>query len=163
MNLSVAFLVSEAIDAAVQAATDHGIHIAVGAGNDNADACALSPARAKSPLCVVAIDFRNVKAGFSDYGPSVVIFAPGHDIESTYITTKTANMSGTSMATPHVAGLLAYHLSMYPERESEFSMDVSPAILKERVLYHATEGVIKVLDETTPNKLAYNGGGYPVW
>lgn len=48
-------------------------------------------------------------------------------------------------------------------KESEFAMDVSPAILKERVLHYATEGAIKGLDETTPNKLAYNGGGYPVW
>lgn len=107
MNFSVAFPASEAIDAAVQAATDHGIHIAVGAGNDNADACTLSPARAKSPLCVGAIDFRNVKAGFANYGPCVDIFALGYDVEPTYITTKTTHMAGTSMSSPHVAGLLS--------------------------------------------------------
>lgn len=56
-------------------------------------------------------------------------------MESTYITTKTKHTAGTSTSSPHVAGLLAYYLSTYPEKEPEFSMDVSPAVFKERVLH----------------------------
>lgn len=163
MNLSVAFPGSRAIDAAVQSAIDHGIHVAVGAGNDGKDACALSPARAKSPLCVGAIDMNNVKADVSNQGPCVDIFAPGYNVESTFITTKTAHMAGTSMSSPHVAGLLAYFLGLYPEKYLEFAMDVSPAMLKKLVLQYSTKGVIRGLDDATPNRLAYNGGGNSVW
>lgn len=163
MNLSVGFPGSKAIDAAVQAATGYGIHIAVAAGNEDKDACAVSPARANSPLCVGAIDVKNAKTDFSNHGPCVDLFAPGYDVESTFVTTKTANMAGTSMSSPHVAGLLAYFLSLYPEKESEFAMDVSPATLKEIVLQYSTKGVIKGLDKETPNRLAYNGGGKFVW
>lgn len=163
INLSIAFPGSEAIDRAVQTAIDHGIHIAVGAGNNGKDACALSPARVESPLCVGAIDLENIITDFSNRGPCVDIFAPGQDVESTFITTKTALMAGTSMSSPHVAGLLAYFLSLYPEKESEFAMDVSPAALKEIVLRHSTKNSIKGLDDKTPNRLAFNAGGNSVW
>lgn len=163
MNLSLGFPGSEAIDRAIQSVTDHGIHIAVAAGNNGDDACKWSPARAKSPLTVGAIDLNIVKTDFSSNGRCVDIFAPGKEVESTYITTKTTQMAGTPMSSPHVAGLLAYYLSLYPEKGSEIAMDISPATLKELILKHSTKGVIGGLDEETPNRLAYNGGGISVW
>lgn len=150
-----------ALDLAVNAATKAGLHVAVAAGNDNADTCTFSPARASGPITVGASDINDNKAEFSNWGSCVDIFAPGVDIVSTYIWSNTASMSGTSMASPHIAGLLSYYLSLYPEPESEYSVAVlDPATLKDKVIKYATKGVIKGLkNDGSPNLLAFNGAG----
>ncbi|KAK6457370.1 peptidase S8/S53 domain-containing protein [Scheffersomyces xylosifermentans] len=161
VNMSIGGGESPALDLAVNAATKAGLHVAVAAGNSNEDTCNSSPARATGPITVGASDVNDNKADFSNWGKCVDIFAPGVDIVSTYIWSETTSMSGTSMASPHIAGLLSYYLSLYPEPESEYSVaPLDAQTLKSKVIKYATKGVIKGLNnDGSPNLLAYNGAG----
>lgn len=89
---------------AVNAAVDAGLHFAVAAGNDNSDACDYSPAAAANAVTVGASTLSDERAYFSNYGKCVDIFAPGLNIQSTWIGSKYAinTISGTSMASPYV-------------------------------------------------------------
>lgn len=150
------------LDDAVNAAVDAGIHFAVAAGNDNADACNYSPAAAGKALTVGASAIDDSRAYFSNYGKCTDIFAPGLSIQSTWIGSNTAvnTISGTSMASPHICGLLAYYLSLQPASDSEYSMAaITPKELKSQMLDIATSGALSDLPANTPNLLAWNGGG----
>ena len=89
------------------------------------------------------------------------IFAPGLNIESTWIGSKYAinTISGTSMASPHVAGLLAYFLSLQPKSDSGFFSELKPAQLKKNMISVGSQGVLSDIPSDTPNILIYNGGG----
>ncbi|EIM80732.1 subtilisin-like serine protease [Stereum hirsutum FP-91666 SS1] len=115
-NMSLGGGKSRALDQAVNGAVDAGLHFAVAAGNDNRDACNYSPAAAEKAVTVGASTLGDERAYFSNYGKCVDIFAPGLNILSTWIGSDHAinTISGTSMASPHTAGLLAYLLSIYP-------------------------------------------------
>ncbi|PBK61282.1 hypothetical protein ARMSODRAFT_965068 [Armillaria solidipes] len=117
-NMSLGGGKSPALDAAVNKAVDAGLHFAVAAGNDNKDACNYSPASAEKAVTVGASTLSDDRAYFSNHGKCVDVFAPGLNIKSTYKGSETAvaTLSGTSMASPHVAGLLAYYLSIYPHK-----------------------------------------------
>ena len=162
-NMSLGGGKTTALDAAVNAAVDAGIHFAVAAGNDNADACRYSPAAAEKPLTVGASDLNDDRAYFSNYGKCTDIFGPGVSIQSAWIGSPYAvnTISGTSMASPHIAGLLAYYLSLQPSGDSEFSVaPITPNELKKSLISVATEGTLSGLpDSDTPNLLAWNGGG----
>lgn len=161
INMSLGGGSQDSLDLAINAATNAGIHVAVAAGNDNQDACGYSPAKANGPITVAASNIEDSKASFSNWGSCVDIFAPGEDITSTYIFGDTAVMSGTSMASPHIAGLLSYYLSLQPDINSEFSKGLlQPAVLKEKVIKFGTKGIIQgIEDAQTPNILAFNGAG----
>jgi cerevisin len=92
---------------------------------------------------------------------SLDIFAPGLNIESTWIGSKYAinTISGTSMASPHVAGLLAYFLSMQPKSDSGYFSALKPAQLKKNMIRIGSQGVLSDIPSDTPNLLIYNGGG----
>jgi cerevisin len=138
-------------------------HFAVAAGNDNADACKYSPAAAVEPLTVGASALDDSRAYFSNWGKCTDIFAPGLSIQSTWIGSKYAinTISGTSMASPHIAGLLAYYLSLQPAGDSEYAVaEITPKELKKALISVSTEGALSDLpDADTPNKLAWNGAG----
>lgn len=161
VNMLIGGGISEALDLAVNAGTNAGLHIAVAAGNEDLDACDVSPARAGGPITVGATDNADKKASFSNWGSCVDIQAPGVDILSVGIWSDTATMSGTSMATPHVTGLLSYYLSLQPGLGSEFAgmSLVTPAELKRRLIKFGTAGVVLGLDLELPNVLAFNGAG----
>ena len=114
-NMSLGGGKSPTLDKAVNGAVTSGMHFGVAAGNENQDACNVSPAGASNPVTVGASTVQDERAYFSNKGKCVDIFAPGLNILSTWNTGPTSvnTISGTSMASPHIVGLLAYLLSIY--------------------------------------------------
>ncbi|KAH8662225.1 serine protease [Xylariales sp. PMI_506] len=161
-NMSLGGGKSPALDQAVNAAVDAGLHFAVAAGNDNADACNYSPASAANAITVGASAIDDSRAYFSNYGKCVDIFGPGLNILSTWIGSNYAvnTISGTSMASPHLCGLTAYYLSLQPSSESDYGMAaITPKKLKADIIGVATKGALTDIPKDTPNLLAWNGGG----
>lgn len=163
-NMSLGGGKSPALDMAVNAAVKAGIHFAVAAGNENQDACNSSPAAAENAITVGASTLADDRAYFSNWGKCVDIFAPGLNVLSTYIgsETATATLSGTSMASPHVAGLLTYFLSLQPDSDSEYfhaAGGITPSQLKKKLIAYSTKNALGDLPEDTVNYLIYNGGG----
>lgn len=164
-NMSLGGGKSPALDMAVNAAVKAGLNFAVAAGNENQDACNTSPASAENAVTVGASTISDSRAYFSNYGKCVDIFAPGLNILSTYIgsDTATATLSGTSMASPHICGLLTYFVSLQPSADSEFftaADSVTPAQLKKNLIAYGTKDALTDIPEDTPNILAFNGAGH---
>jgi subtilisin family serine protease len=116
-NMSLGGPQNAAVDQAVRTAVADGVFFAVAAGNDGADACGHSPAAAGTTSgvdTVAATDSSDAEASWSNFGSCVDIWAPGVGIYSTYKSGSYATLSGTSMATPHVAGGAALYLSSHP-------------------------------------------------
>lgn len=109
VNMSLGGGASSTLDSAVEALVAKGITVVVAAGNSAADACNTSPARTAGALTIAASNSTDGFASFSNYGSCVDLIAPGVSITSAWIgsSTATAQISGTSMASPHVAGLVA--------------------------------------------------------
>ncbi|KAK9378232.1 peptidase S8/S53 domain-containing protein [Kockiozyma suomiensis] len=161
-NMSLGGGKSPALDMAVNAAVDMGMHFAVAAGNDNADACSYSPAAADKAITVGASTLGDERAYFSNYGKCVDVFGPGLNIQSTWIGSPYAlnTISGTSMASPHICGLMAYFVSLQPESGSEFASAVlTPAKLKANMINYATPDVLTGIPADTVNLLVFNGAG----
>lgn len=114
ITMSLETPVNSTIDRYVQKGVDRGFVMTSAAGNDSADACTSSPAHAPNGITVGSIDSSRTIAWYSNFGACVTVFAPGSDITSTWIGSKTNTISGTSMATPHVAGLAARLLQEHP-------------------------------------------------
>ncbi|EGW32935.1 uncharacterized protein SPAPADRAFT_65952 [Spathaspora passalidarum NRRL Y-27907] len=145
---------------AVNKATEAGLHIVIAAGNENINACEKSPGREAGPITVGATNSSDASSKFSKFGQCVDIFAPGEDIESTYIGPDVKISSGTSMAAPRIAGIVSYFLSLQPEIWSEFATGlIKPQDLKKRITRYGIRGKITGLDDTSRNILAFNGGG----
>ena len=161
-NMSLGGGKSVTLDLAVNAAVDAGLHFAVAAGNDNADSCNYSPAAAANAVTVGASTLADERAYFSNFGKCNDIFAPGLNILSTWKGSKYATniISGTSMASPHICGLLAYFLSLQPSKDSGYAVgDITPAKMKANMMAIATEGALTDVPSDTANILAWNGGG----
>ncbi|RSS80708.1 S8 family peptidase, partial [Streptomyces sp. WAC06614] len=115
-NMSLGGDRSPTMDRAVQRAIRAGFTVTVAAGNENRDACSGSPARVPEALTVAASDREDRRAGYSNYGRCVDLFAPGSRVTSAWmgLPSATGTMSGTSMAAPHVAGVAAQVLGAHP-------------------------------------------------
>ncbi|KAF8063398.1 serine protease [Lyophyllum atratum] len=150
VSMSLGGSASTAMDNAVASLTAGGVHVAVAAGNSNVDAGTTSPARAPSAVTVGASTIADARASFSNYGSVVDIFAPGQNVISSWIGSSTAtnNISGTSMATPHIAGLIAYFIGR--------SGNVSPATMSANIKTLSLKGVLSGIPSGTINDLAHN-------
>lgn len=152
INVSLAFPVSQALNQGFAAAYSAGVLAVVGAANDGKDASGKSPASEPTAITVGAVDWQKNAAEWSNYGPLVDIFAPGVDVSSLYKDEGVVGIvSGTSMASPHVAGLAVY-------LKGKEDLD-TPAKTTQRILELARKGEIKTNRANTPNVLAYHGAG----
>ncbi|KAG6007792.1 Cuticle-degrading protease [Claviceps maximensis] len=148
-SMSLGGTYSASINQAAAAMVRSGVFLAVAAGNDNRDAADYSPASERSACTVGASDINDNRSTFSNYGRAVDIFAPGTGILSTWIGGTTRSISGTSMATPHIAGLAAYI--------SALEGTLSPLALCTRIQTLSTKNVLKGVPPGTVNYLANNG------
>ena len=148
LNMSLGGGAYAPLDDAVAAATTSGVTVVVSAGNENDDACDYSPARAPSAITVGATDATDTRAGFSNWGSCVDLFAPGVNVLSAWHSSNTATerLNGTSMASPHVAGIVARYRQAHPGD--------SPAQVTAGVLAAATPGEVSD-PQGAPRLLAY--------
>ncbi|GGM51644.1 serine protease [Longimycelium tulufanense] len=157
-NMSLGGPASSAVDNAVRRSVSSGITYAIAAGNGDQwgrpqDACTVSPARTKEAITVTATDRNDAKASWANYGTCVDIAAPGVGITSAWLDNDSATrtISGTSMATPHVAGAAALVLAGNPS--------YSPQQVADALVGAATPNVISNPGPGTPNLLLYTGSG----
>ncbi len=150
-NLSLAGEASDTVDAAVRGLVDDGVTVTVAAGNDDADACASSPAREPAALAVAATARDDTRAPFANRGSRVDLFAPGVDVVSAWNAgpTATRELSGTSMASPHVAGAAALLLGAEPT--------LPPARVAARLRGAATGDAVGDARDGDPDRLLYVG------
>ena len=147
-NMSLGGAANSSLDTATRNSIADGVTYTVAAGNENADACNTSPARVAEALTVAASTSSDARASYSNWGSCVDLFAPGSSVTSAYHSSDTAiaTMSGTSMASPHTAGLAALYLSASPS--------ASPGSVSTAIINGATTNVITDT-AGSPNRLAY--------
>jgi subtilisin family serine protease len=152
-NMSLGGGISTSLDNAVANSISSGVTYAIAAGNSNANACNSSPARVASAITVGASTETDARASFSNFGTCVDIFAPGQNITSSWFssTTATNTISGTSMATPHVAGAAALILAGSPGS--------TPAQVTSAMTGAATTGVVSNPGTGSPNRLLFTTTG----
>ncbi|MFV2104436.1 S8 family peptidase [Micromonospora sp. LOL_024] len=148
-NMSLGGGASSALDNAVANSINSGVTYALAAGNSNANACYTSPARTPAAITVGATTSTDARASYSNYGNCLDIFAPGSSITAPWMTndTSTNTISGTSMASPHVAGAAALVLSANPSW--------SPQLVRDHLVDNATNNVVTSPGTGSPNKLLY--------
>ncbi|MBX3714270.1 MAG: S8 family serine peptidase [Lysobacter sp.] len=158
-NMSLGGDANQSTDDAVRRLHNAGVTVVVAAGNNGGDACQKSPARVPVAITVGSTDNQDRRSifsvGSSNYGSCLDIFAPGSSITSAWHTSTTAtnSISGTSMASPHVAGAAALYLANNP--------NATPTQVTNAILNNATSGKVTDPKAGSPNLLLYSifGGG----
>ncbi|AZM60233.1 MULTISPECIES: S8 family peptidase [unclassified Streptomyces] len=152
-NMSLGGGADSTLDAAVRGAIASGVTFVVAAGNESTNASTKSPARVAEAITVGATTSGDARASYSNYGSVLDLFAPGSAITSAWRTSDTATntISGTSMASPHVAGAAALHLAVHPS--------ATPAEVSAALTSSATTGVVGNPGSGSPNRLLYVGDG----
>jgi subtilisin family serine protease len=144
-NMSLGGGRSTTLNNAANNLANSGVFLAVAAGNESQNACNVSPASAASAYTTAASDRTDLRASFSNYGSCVDGYAPGVSVKSDWYTGGTNTISGTSMASPHVAGVGALYKSAFGEASS--------ATVASWINSNATAGVIRSNPSGTPNRL----------
>ena len=152
VNMSIGGGKSEVVKQAIDMLVKQGITVVVAAGNSNVDACTRSPSDVESAITVGSVNKADVFSSFSNYGYCVDILAPGENIKSSIPGGGYGVMSGTSMATPHVSGLVANIIGKIPNQRS------SPLCIKQQLSTVATTGMIGGDLKGTVNKLSFERG-----
>ena len=144
-NMSLGGVASSAIDTAVNSLISKGVTVVVAAGNNSADACNYSPARVPAAITVAASTSSDGFASYSNRGSCVDIVAPGTSIQSAWHTSNTATntISGTSMASPHVAGAVALYFQKFGA--------MSPVQMDQQLKSRASVNVISSVPSGTVN------------
>ncbi len=156
-NMSLGGSFSAAVNTASDNLVASGVFLAVASGNSNADACSFSPASAASATTANSSTITDARSSFSNWGTCTDIFAPGSNIVSAYTgsNTATATLSGTSMASPHVAGAAALYLALNPAQ--------TPAQVNAALMANASMNRVTNPGTGSPNRLLnisfMNGGG----
>ncbi len=149
-NMSLGGLLDTATNAAATALAESGVFLAVAAGNESNYSCLSSPAGAQGVFTTAASDKKDASASFTNWGNCVEGYAPGVDITSTVPGGKTATFSGTSMASPHVAGVAA----LYKSANGEIASDALITWLQQ----HSATDVVTGTVPLTPPDLVTTGG-----
>jgi len=151
-NLSLGGGTSAALDTAIDNLVGKGVSVVVSAGNDNKDACTQSPARVPAAITVGATTTADARASYSNFGRCLDLFAPGSGITSAWIDSNSAtrSISGTSMASPHVAGAAALVLSREPT--------LTPTQVAASLTSSATTGKVTSPGTSSPNRLLFVDG-----
>ena len=146
-NMSLGGGVSTTLDNAVRNSIASGVTYAIAAGNNSGLASSTSPARVTEAITVGATTSTDAKASYSNYGSGLDLFAPGSSITAGWNTSDTATntISGTSMATPHVAGAAAVYLAGHPS--------ATPAQVASALVNGATTGKVTSAGTGSPNRL----------
>ncbi|WEW60883.1 Secreted subtilisin-like serine protease sub5 [Emydomyces testavorans] len=150
LNLSLGGGISAALNMAVANAVKAGTMVAAAAGNENADANTSSPGNEPTICTVAATDRTDLRAGYSNFGPLVDVYAPGSSIVSLAPGGGIRILTGTSMASPHVAGMGAYLIAFE-------KIPASKAC--DRIKELAISGAVRNNRPNTTDKLLYNGSG----
>jgi aqualysin 1 len=150
-NMSLGGLYNQAVNDAIEGSIRSGVSFAVAAGNNAWDACVFSPASAPNALTVAATARDDSQAWFSNSGTCVDLYAPGDSIRSAWIGSDadSRTLSGTSMASPHVAGTAALYLETHPS--------ATPAEVGQALAASATAGQIKNIGTGSSNLLVFSG------
>jgi len=148
-NMSLGGGASSALDTAVNNCINDGVTFAIAAGNSNANACNSSPARVAAAITVGSTTSTDARSSFSNFGTCLDIFAPGSSITSAWSTSDTATntISGTSMATPHVAGVSALYLQSNPS--------ASPSTVRNALVNNSSLNKISNAGSGSPNRLLF--------
>jgi len=155
VNFSIGGPLSTILNRAVDTAVRNGINIITAAGNEYGDACEASPASSINAITVAAINKNDEMTDYSNHGNCVNVFAPGEDIESAWIGDSNNlinSLSGTSMASPHVAGVVALLL------DSEDYANYTPEQIRNLIEKKSTKNMVKKIPiwSTTPNRIIYS-------
>jgi subtilisin family serine protease len=149
-NLSLGGSFSSTLNTAVTSLWNAGVFVSVASGNENQDACNVSPASATAVMAVAGTNIDDTRLSTGNWGSCIDLYAPGGNITSTWIGSATRVLSGGSMAAPHAAGVAALYKARFG--------DAASATIDTWIKTNATAGVVKNVPAGTPNRLLYTAG-----